>query len=76
MKRDYKKAIIRLLNQSTQPIDVEKIRTNCKIGNWNTALKHCLELKLEGKIQAQKTSKSWIFWIAKSNTEDDQSGYG
>lgn len=42
--RNYKKAILRLLASANQPLDVEYIRTACKIGNWQTALKHCLEL--------------------------------
>jgi len=59
---EYKTKILRVLQNSDRPIDVEKIRTACNIGNWNTALKHCLELLLEGKVKGQKTSKSWIFW--------------
>jgi hypothetical protein len=42
-------------------MDVEKIRVACGIGNWETALKHCLELRIAGKIEAVKTSKSWVF---------------
>jgi hypothetical protein len=51
-------------------MDVEKIRVACKIGNWQTALKHCLELQYEGKIQGIKSSKSWIFW--KDSTKVDR----
>jgi hypothetical protein len=43
-------------------MDVEKIRVACEIGNWQTALKHCLELLCERKIEGTKTSKSWVFW--------------
>ena len=46
-------------------MDVEKIREAAGIGNWNTALKHLLELKLQGIIEGQKTTKSWVFWIKK-----------
>jgi hypothetical protein len=42
-------------------MDVEKIRVACGIGNWETALKHCLELGISGRIEAVKTSKSWVF---------------
>jgi hypothetical protein len=52
-------------------MDVEKIRVGCKIGNWQTALKHCLELQYDGKIQGIKSSKSWIFW--KDSTQADRS---
>lgn len=58
---EYKKAILTLLARADQPLDVEYIRTACKIGNWQTALKHCLELQYYGKIEAIKTSKSWVF---------------
>jgi len=59
---EYRTSILEILGQATQPLDVEKIRVQAGIGNWQTALKHLLELKIEGKIKGQKTSKSWIFW--------------
>ncbi len=59
---DRKEKILAFLSEMTQPVDVEKIRKSCGIGNWNTALKHCLELLIQRKIKGQKTSKSWIFW--------------
>ena len=62
MLRDYKKKILAYLDEATQPADVEKIRTASGIGNWNTALKHCLELYFQGSIQGQRTTKGWVFW--------------
>lgn len=62
MNANYKEKIYDFLSKTQKPTDIEKIRKECKIGNWNTALKHCLELLLEGKIKGQKTSKSWVFW--------------
>jgi len=62
MMRDYEEKIQTFLNEKTEPLDVEKIRITCGIANWNTALKHCLELLIQGKIQGQKTSKGWVFW--------------
>lgn len=62
-KGDYKERIVRLLRKNPQHLDVEKIRIACGIGNWQTALKHCLELLYDGRIQGVKSSKSWIFWI-------------
>lgn len=61
-KRKYKDAILRLLAAASQPLDVERIRVECGIGNWQTALKHCLELLYDGKIRGVKTSKSWVFF--------------
>jgi len=63
MTRNYEEKIVSFLSEATEPVDVEKIRVSCGIGNWNTALKHCLELLIQGRISGQKTSKSWIFWI-------------
>jgi len=58
-----KERIINCLKTTKIPLGVENIRVSCNIGNWNTALKHCLELLIQEKIKGQKTSKSWIFWI-------------
>lgn len=55
--------ILACLREAESPLDCEKIRIFCKIGNWNTALKHCLELLIQGRIKGLKTSKGWIFWI-------------
>jgi hypothetical protein len=67
LENNYDQKIIKLLERSTTPMDVEKIRIDANIGNWNTALKHCLELLVSKKINGQKTSKSWVFWaISKS----------
>jgi len=60
---ETKNKIINCLKTNKLPQGIETIRVACKIGNWNTALKHCLELLLQEKINGQKTSKSWIFWI-------------
>ena len=62
MIRDYNEKILAFLSEATKPVDVEKIRTSCGIGNWNTALTHCLQLLIQGKIKGQKTTKSWVFW--------------
>lgn len=61
-RNNYKERILKCLNQSPAPVDVEKIRKSCKIANWNTTLKHCLELVFEGNIKGQTTSKGWVFW--------------
>ena len=78
--RDYKEDILRVVAEAKRPMDVEKIRVACKIGNWQTALKHCLELQYDGKINATKSSKSWIFWtkskqlVAKRGKKDVKGG--
>lgn len=74
MKETYDPKIMELLKNAKEPLDVAKIRVACKIGNWNTALKHCLELLVDGKINGQRTSKGRIFWAkreARANDEED-----
>jgi len=61
----YKPSIVGLLKRAKEPMDIEKIRVEAGIGNWQTALKHCLELLIAKKILGTKTSKSWIFWVEK-----------
>jgi len=63
MANDYEEKILEYLKKAAEPADVEKIRVGCKIGNWNTALKHLLELYSQGTIQGQRTTKGWVFWI-------------
>lgn len=63
MENNYQEKIVQLLEKATQPMDIEKIRVEAEIGNWQTALKHCLELVIAKKISGQKTTKSWVFWI-------------
>jgi hypothetical protein len=65
LKNPYKKRILAVLRQTKTPTDIEKIRAACGIGNWNTALKHCLELFIEDRISGEKTTKSWVFWEKK-----------
>jgi hypothetical protein len=43
------------------PTDVEKIRRSTGFSHWNAALTHLLQLYIDGKIDGQKTSKSWVF---------------
>jgi len=67
---NYQEKIIEVLSHAKEPTDIEKIRVEAGIGNWNTALKHCLELFIAKKICGIKTSKSWIFWLDKNNGEN------
>jgi hypothetical protein len=63
---NYPRQILDVLSKATEPMDIQKIRLQVGIGNWNTALKHCLELMIQGKLKGQKTTKSWVFWLDKS----------
>ena len=68
---ETKQRIINCLRKSRIPMGVENIRVACDIGNWNTALKHCLELFIQGRIKGQKTSKGWVFWAEQEASENE-----
>lgn len=57
----YKETILRILEESNIPLRTETVRKRAGIPNWLTAKSLCLELALLGKIEATKTSGSWIF---------------
>ena len=63
--KTIKQRIINHLKEADLPLHVEDIRVSCAIGNWNTVLKHCLELVLSKQIEGQRTSNGWIFWTSK-----------
>lgn len=71
MLNNYEEKIVLFLSEATEPVYVEKIRVSCGIGNWQTALKHCLVLFIQGRIKGRRTSKSWEFWIDKAKGESD-----
>jgi len=50
------------LVRAAQPLAVEIIRKQAKIGHRSVCLSNLLVLLIEGKISGQKTSKGWIFW--------------
>ncbi|MGA2971725.1 MAG: hypothetical protein ABSE39_03760 [Candidatus Bathyarchaeia archaeon] len=58
----YRSSVLRALSYAQEPLDVEKLRKASGIANWQTALKHCLELLLDDKISGVKSSKGWTFW--------------
>jgi hypothetical protein len=67
---DYKRAILRSLQRYEEPCDIESIRRDAGIGNWNTALKHLLEMYISGDVEGLKTSKSWVFWINRAEPQN------
>jgi len=58
---NYKEKIINFL-KNNKPSCTNEIQKICDIGNWNTTLKHCLELYIEKRISGIKSSRGWIFW--------------
>ena len=45
------------LEAAKVPSHLEDMRVCCGVGNWNTALKHCLELLLAKRIERPKTKQ-------------------
>jgi len=43
-------------------MDVENVRVNVGLKNWESTKAILLEMVLRGEISGQKTTKSWIFW--------------
>ena len=59
---DIRRKVLALLRRYEQPCDVEKIRREAGIQNWNSVLRHCLELYMDGEVNGLKTSRGWVFW--------------
>ena len=59
----YKEEIKRVLKDSPIALHVETIRKRVRIGHWNTASRHCLEMLMVDEIKGLKTSNGWVFWI-------------
>lgn len=62
MSLNYKQKVLRVLENSEIPMDVQKIRRKAGIKSWVTGKTLLLELLYNGEISGQKTTKSWIFW--------------
>jgi len=50
------------------PMDVENVRVRAGLKNWESTKALLLEMTLQGVIQGQKTTKSWIFWTNRWST--------
>jgi hypothetical protein len=61
---------MQIVDESSIPIACENVRKLAGIKNWQTCLKHLLELTVAGKIKGMKTSKSWIFWAVEIKEEE------
>ena len=48
------------------PMDVENVRLQTGMKNWESTKSILLEMVIQGRIAGQKTTKGWIFWLDKS----------
>jgi len=60
--------IIELLKKTEIPCSIDFVAHNVEIA-WGTARAILLNLVILGKVQTQKTTKSFIFWIDKNNRD-------
>jgi DNA-binding IclR family transcriptional regulator len=60
--------LLELLKKTPMPVSIEFVAHHLNVG-WGTARALLLELALSGKVASQKTTKSWIFWMAESESE-------
>jgi len=58
-----KQRIVQVLENSLVPMDVENVRLNSGMKNWESTKAILLEMVLQGSIRGQRTSRSWIFWV-------------
>jgi len=63
MSGRYENEVINVLKEFEMPVDIENVRTRAGIKSWVTAKATLLDLAMQNRIKALKTSKSWIFWI-------------
>ena len=48
-RSSIKERILRILSQASHPISTDEIATQLHI-SWHTAIRHCLDLELEGRV--------------------------
>jgi len=48
------------------PMDVENVRLQTGLKNWESTKSILLEMVIQGRIAGQKTTKGWIFWLDKA----------
>jgi len=52
--------VLHLIESTEMPVSVDFVARNLGL-NWSTARALLMQLSLEGKLVAEKTTKSWIF---------------
>jgi len=62
-RKPAKERVRDVLKESSIPMDVENVRLGAGLKNWESTKAILLEMVLQGAIQGQKTTKSWVFWV-------------
>ena len=59
----HQQKIVEVLADAKMPMDVENVRLQSGLKNWESTKSILLEMVLQGSIAGQKTTKGWIFWL-------------
>ena len=62
-RTSYKAKIHSVLAESSMPMDIENVRVNAGLKNWESTKAILLEMVLQGVILGKKTTRSWVFWV-------------
>jgi len=62
-RNSYQEKIVEVLADAKMPMDVENVRLQTGLKNWESTKSILLEMVLQGSIAGEKTTKGWIFWL-------------
>ena len=62
-RNSYQQKIVEVLSDAKMPMDVENVRLQTGLKNWESTKSILLEMVLQGSIAGEKTTKGWIFWM-------------
>jgi hypothetical protein len=57
----YKKRVLDAVESFEFPVDVNNVRASAGLHNWESTKALLLELTVEGKLHAFRTSRGWVF---------------
>ena len=62
-RNSHQQKIVEVLADAKMPMDVENVRMQTGLKNWESTKSILLEMVLQGSIAGEKTTKGWIFWL-------------
>jgi len=67
---NLEREIIAYIKEAKMPVAIDYVAQHFSIA-WGTARAILLDLALKGEIKSQKTTKSLIFWVPKTEAKKD-----
>jgi hypothetical protein len=67
-RNSHHQKIREVLGEALMPMDVENVRVQAGMKNWESTKSILLEMVLQGTIEGEKTTKGWIFWTNEKAT--------